>query len=142
MFSRFSSKITVRPSDIDMNGHVHHSLYLDYLLAARTEQMKLCYKMPWEEFTGLGLAWMVRRYEIEYKRSLKMGEFALVTTWVQDIGSKENRKAASVAKIGFEIGISDSGKIAALGHAEYVLVDINSGRAVSIPDEVIRRYSV
>ena len=142
MFSRFSSKIPVRPSDIDLNGHVHHSIYLDYLLAARTEQMETCYKMPWEEFTEMGLAWMVRRYEIEYKRSLKMGDIATVTTWVVDISSKENRRAASLAKIGYEISIGDSGKVAALGEADYVLVDIKTGRAVKIPEEVIQRYSV
>lgn len=142
MNSRFSSRIFVRPSDIDINGHVHHSHYLDFLLAARMDHMRDFYKMPMEEFTERGWAWMVRRYEIEYKRSLKLGDFATVTTWVMDMGSEKNRRAESIAKIGFELSINDSGKISAQGHADYVMVDINSGRAVKIPQEVIERYSI
>ena len=143
MFSRFSSHIDIRPSDIDHNGHVHHSKYFDFLLAARMDQMKRCYKMSHEEFFKRGWTWMVRSYTIEYKRPLKLGNFATVTTWVIGMGNPDQgRRAQSIATIGFEISISDTGKKAALGQATYVLVDISSGRAVPIPDEVIEKYSI
>jgi len=45
MYSTFETEIIVRPDDIDMNNHVHYSKYLDYLLAARYEQMHKDYKM-------------------------------------------------------------------------------------------------
>jgi len=35
MATKFETELTVLPRDIDVNGHVHHSVYLDYLLAAR-----------------------------------------------------------------------------------------------------------
>ncbi len=46
---KFKTEIMVQPRDIDINGHVHHSVYLDYLLAARYDQMQRCYKMSTNE---------------------------------------------------------------------------------------------
>ena len=42
-YSTFESELTVRPDDIDMNNHVHNSKYLDYVLAARYDQMGRCF---------------------------------------------------------------------------------------------------
>ena len=42
-FSTFETIVPVRPDDIDMNQHVHNSKYLDYVLAARLDQMERCY---------------------------------------------------------------------------------------------------
>ena len=40
MHTKFESEIIVRPSEIDLNRHVHQSVYLDYVLFARWEQIK------------------------------------------------------------------------------------------------------
>ncbi len=50
MTTKFDTEITVRPNEIDINRHVHQSVYLDYILFARYDQMKRCYKMSMEEF--------------------------------------------------------------------------------------------
>lgn len=50
MHTKFDSEIIVRPSEIDINRHVHQSVYLDYVLFARWDQMKRCYKMSMGEF--------------------------------------------------------------------------------------------
>src|SRR5688572_5943127 len=60
VFSRFETEMEVRPDDIDMFQHVHASRYQDYVLAARFEQMKRCYKMSMEEFLARGLGWFVQ----------------------------------------------------------------------------------
>ena len=56
MQTKFDSEIIVRPSEIDLNRHVHQSVYLDYVLFARWDQMKRCYKMSMAEFFKRGLA--------------------------------------------------------------------------------------
>lgn len=43
MKTKFNTEIIVRPSDIDINRHVHQSVYMDYVLFARYDQMKRCY---------------------------------------------------------------------------------------------------
>jgi len=40
MHSIFATEIIIRPDDIDMNDHVHNTKYLDYVLAARYDQMQ------------------------------------------------------------------------------------------------------
>jgi thioesterase-3 len=65
-----------------MNNHVHFTKYLDYVLAARYDQMENNYKFPMDEFVKSGLTWVVSKTTIEYKRSLVMGDVALVETGI------------------------------------------------------------
>src|SRR5207247_7740203 len=82
--TKFQTELQVRPDDIDMNKHVHGSRYMDYVLAARYDQMERCYKMAMEEFIRNGFGWYIRTAHIEYKRPLGLGEHFVVWTWVQE----------------------------------------------------------
>ncbi len=143
MPTKFETEITVRPSDIDANRHVHNTVYFDYVLAARYDQMKRCYKMPMDEFDRRGWSWVVRSASIEHKRPLALGDTAVVRTWVEGIGDRAGgKRARSLVTIGFEIDNKQSGKLAARGTITYVMVDVATGRPVEIPDFVIERYSI
>jgi YbgC/YbaW family acyl-CoA thioester hydrolase len=133
--TRFSSELQVRPDDIDMNQHVHASRYFDYVLAARYDQMGRCYQMAMEEFTKLGLGWFVRAFHIEYKRPLSLGDWFVVTTWVDEIGGDS-------VKVGFQITRKSTGKLMSDGYGRYTLVSLATGRAEEIPDWIIAKYSV
>lgn len=61
MYSIFESEIVIRPDDIDMNDHVHNTKYLDYVLAARYDQMQKDYKMSMGEFHKLDYNWIVKK---------------------------------------------------------------------------------
>src|SRR5436305_2940435 len=87
--TKFETEMQVRPDDIDMFQHVHSSRYLDYLLAARFEQMERCYLMPMQEFLKLGLGWVVKTSHFEYKRPLCLAEWFSVRTWIEDIRANE-----------------------------------------------------
>jgi acyl-CoA thioester hydrolase/thioesterase-3 len=63
--SKFETILKVRPDDIDMNNHVHSSKYIDYVLAARYEQMEFNYKMPMQEFIKHGYGWVIKNTFIE-----------------------------------------------------------------------------
>lgn len=80
----FETELAVRPDDLDLFQHVHSTRYLDYVLAARFDQMKRCYGMAMEEFLKQGLGWVVRRSFVEYKRPLKMGDTMIVRTRVEE----------------------------------------------------------
>ena len=133
--TRFSSDLQVRPDDIDMNQHVHASRYFDYVLAARYDQMARCYQMAMEEFIKLGLGWFVRTFHIDYKRPLSLGEWFVVTTWVDEIGGDS-------VKVGFQITRKSTGKLMSDGYGTYTLVSLTTGRAEEIPDWIIEKYSV
>ena len=135
LYSRFASDVAIRPDDIDMNNHVHNSKYLDYVLAARYDQMTRCYKMSMDEFIAMGLGWVVKTCFIEFKRPLVLGDTITVRTGVEEMG-------VSSVKVRFEILKKESGKLASDGYFEYTMVNLRTGRAEKIPQSVIDRYSV
>ncbi|MCF8239903.1 MAG: acyl-CoA thioesterase [Melioribacteraceae bacterium] len=135
MYSVFESKITVRPDDIDMNNHVHYSKYLDYLLAARYEQMHRDYKMSMHEFIDRGFTWFVSNISIEFKRAMKLGDLVFVKTQIQSY-----QGAQSTVKFWMEIG--EKRKLAAEGIAVYSLISTKSGRPVRIPQDIVEKYSI
>ncbi|MBM3920632.1 MAG: acyl-CoA thioesterase [Sphingomonadales bacterium] len=131
----YTTRLQVRPDDIDMFGHVHSSRYMDFVLAARFEQMERCYRMSMQEFLDHNLGWYLSAAELRFLRPLKMGDFMDVQTRIVEMGT------ASV-RVEFTILLSASGKTSCKGWAEYVLVDVKSGRSKSIPDWIIQRYSL
>jgi len=125
----------VRPDDIDMNQHVHASRYMDYVLAARYDQMARCYKMSMEEFIAAGFGWYVRTAQVEYKRPLGLGDHFTVRTWIDAF-------LRTGVTVQFEIIRRTTGKLACDGRFHYTMVSLKTGRAEVIPDWIIERYSI
>ncbi len=135
MYSIFESEIIIRPDDIDMNDHVHNTKYLDYVLAARYDQMQKDYKMSMSEFHKLDYNWIVSATHIEYKRALKLGDKIIVKTQIDSVSGAQS-------KINFWIVKKDSGKTAADGYLLYTMISKKTEKPVRIPDEIINKYSV
>jgi len=131
----YITPLTVRPDDIDMFGHVHSSRYMDYVLAARFEQMHRCYKMPMQEFLDCNLGWYLSKTEIQFLRPLKLGDSMNVHTNIVEM-------SGAAVRVDFSIKLASNGKVSAAGWANYVLVDIHTGKPKAIPDWVIQRYSL
>jgi len=135
MSAKFETELIVRPSEIDINRHVHQSVYLDYVLFARYDQMRRCYKMPMEEFFKRGYSWATKSTYVEFKSPIFLGETVIVRTWVEEIRKKS-------VKIGFQIIKKKSEEIAAEGKAVYVLISLRSGKPELIPEGIRRKYSI
>ncbi|GAB1444378.1 MAG: acyl-CoA thioesterase [Ignavibacteriaceae bacterium] len=118
-----------------MNNHVHFTKYLDYVLAARYDQMENNYKFPMDEFVKSGLTWVVSKTTIEYKRSLVMGDVALVETGIHSY-------SGSNCIVDFVIYNKKTNKIVAKGDFFYTLISTTTGRPVKLTDDIISRYSV
>lgn len=133
--TKFETELQVRPDDIDMNQHVHASRYMDYVLAARYDQMERCYRMAMEEFIRLGFGWFVRAAHIEYKRPLGLGEYFIVRTWVEEM-------LKDGVKVQFEIRKKKTNKLACDGYFHYTMVNLKTGRAEIIPEGIVAKYSI
>lgn len=118
-----------------MNNHVHFTKYLDYVLAARYDQMENNYKFPMDEFVKSGLTWVVSKTTIEYKRSLVMGDVALVETGIQSY-------SGSNCIVDFTIYNQKTMKIVAKGDFLYTLISTSTGRPVKLTDDIISYYSI
>jgi len=135
MYSTFETEIFIRPDDIDMNNHVHNSKYLDYVLAARYDQMIKDYKFSMDDFHKLGYNWVVSNVNIDYKRSLKLTDKISVKT-------RYDSYSGAQCKINFWIEKKENNKLASEGYIIYTMISIKSGRPVRIPDEIINRYTI
>ena len=133
--TKFETEMQVRPDDMDMNQHVHASRYMDYVLAARYDQMERCYQMPMEEFLQHGFGWFVRTACLEYKRPLGLGERFIVRTWLAEF-FKDG------VKVQFEIRKQKTGKLACDGHFHYTMIALKTGRAQPIPEWIVAKYSI
>jgi len=134
MNSIFETEITIRPDDIDLNNHVHNSKYLDYVQAARYEQMKNAYKMPREDFHKLGYNWVASSAHIQWKRALLLDDKIVVKTQLDSVDGAQ-------CKVNFWIVKQANNKIASEGNIIYTMISIKTGRPVRIPEDVIENYS-
>jgi acyl-CoA thioester hydrolase/thioesterase-3 len=66
VYSKFETELAVRPDDIDLYQHVHSTRYLDYVLAARFEQMGKNYGLSMQAFADRGLGWFMASATIHY----------------------------------------------------------------------------
>lgn len=135
MYSIFETEVAVRPDDIDMNNHVHNTKYLDYVQAARYDQMTNSYKMSMEDFHKLGFNWVASTAHIEFKRALNLGDTAVVKTQLRDYSGAQ-------VTVNFWILKKSNKKVAAEGYLVYTMISIVSGKPVRIPEKIINKYSV
>ena len=135
VFSKFETELAVRPDDIDLYQHVHSTRYLDYVLAARFDQMERCYGMSMQAFADRGLGWFMASATIHFKRPLGWGDRMTIRTWIEEI----NENGCRVA---FEIDKLPNGKRVCDGHCTYTLVTLANGRATSLPEDVRAKYSI
>jgi YbgC/YbaW family acyl-CoA thioester hydrolase len=134
-YSRFTTTLKVRPDDIDMFNHVHNSKYLDYVLAARYEQMQEFYGMSMEKFMNMGFGWVVSSVNIDFKRPLGLGDTFTVETGIETIHQKGCR-------ITFKITNLKNKKTSSDGWFDFIMIDIKTGRSAHVSEEVIALYSI
>jgi YbgC/YbaW family acyl-CoA thioester hydrolase len=135
MTSRFTSEIPVRPDDIDMFQHVHNSRYLDYIQAARYDQMVRCYKMSMEEFMIMGYGFVVKKAELNFKRALIMGDIMLISTQVKEFNGSD-------ITVEFEIVNKKNEKISCDGVMLYTMINLKTGRSEKVPEEIQTKFSI
>lgn len=131
----YESEIPVRPDDIDMFQHVHSSRYIDYVLAARYDQMNRCYGNPMSEYLERGMGWVVSSCTVNFKRALKLSDIMIVRTNLEELKTNGCR-------VNFSILNKTTGKLCCDGHFDYALINIATGRSEIIPPWVLEKYSL
>src|SRR3954469_22893731 len=99
VFSKFETELSVRPDDIDLYQHVHSTRYLDYVLAARFEQMDRCYGMGMAALSARRLGWDMTSAALQLRRPLGLGDRMTVRTWVESVTEMGCRVAFEIEKL-------------------------------------------
>ena len=131
----YSTDLVVRPDDIDFFKHVHSSRYMDYVLAARYDQMERCYGLSLEELLGHHMGFVITETKMNFKRALTLGDTMRVNTHIDSMVKND-------VFVNFDIIILKTGKVSCDGYFKYSLIDVRTGKGMAVPQWVIDRYSI
>ncbi len=123
----------VRHYECDAYGHVNHANFLRYMQeAAMDASADAGYDL--DRYTALHRQWWIRETEIDYLRPLTYGQTVIVKTWVKDFHRVRSRRA-------YELREAESGEIVARAHSDWVYLNTDTNRPVTIPDDMIAAFS-
>jgi thioesterase III len=97
-------EIIVRPTEIDVNGHVNNAKYVEYLEWGREEWYERI-GMSYEHLLTLGAVTVAVNLNLNYRRECRQGELLSITTRPERLGRTSfvlsqtirNRESAVVA---------------------------------------------
>jgi acyl-CoA thioester hydrolase len=130
----FVRDFTVPETAIDVNRHVNHLEYLRWMQDLAIEHSAA---RGWaqQRYRAARIAWVVRSHSIEYLRPAFAGDALSLLTWVADL-----RSSSSLRK--YLIWRTSDRQILAQAETRWVLVDVGTGRARAIPEELRGSFEV
>ena len=126
-------ELAVRPEDIDAYEHVTNAVYLTWLdHVAWSHSASL--GVPLAQCVALRRGMAAQRIEIDYLRAAMRGERIQAATWIV---SSDGRLRAERR---FQIKRAADGVTLARARIDYVCINLDSGRAVRMPELFARAY--
>ena len=127
--------LEVLAADIDAYDHVNNSVYLAWLdRAAWSHSGTLGLSLEQCVATRRGMA--AHRTEIDYLKAALLGDRVLVGTWIVNTDSKLRVERR------FQIRRATDGETLSRARIDYVCINLDSGRAVRMPDSFRNAYVV
>jgi acyl-CoA thioester hydrolase len=128
-------ELGVRAADIDAYGHVNNSVYLTWLdRCAWSHSAAL--GIPLAECTRLRRGMAAQRIEIDYLRAALAHDELQVGTWIVH---SDGRLRCSRR---FQLWRPRDRQTLARASVEYVCINLDSGRAVRMPEGFTRAYVI
>jgi thioesterase-3 len=124
----YLTEIKVRGYHADFYGHVNNARYLEFFEEDRWALLES--KIDLRKWAADGIIFLVVNINVNYRRTVSVGETLLVTTDVESIG---NRSVVLQQKI----LLKGSKEVAADALITFVIAD-QSGRAVSMEGAMLR----
>jgi acyl-CoA thioester hydrolase len=126
--------LQVLPADIDAYEHVNNSVYLTWFdRAAWSHSSALGITL--EQCVALRRGMAAHRTEIDYLRAAVLGDPVLVGTWIVSSDAKLRVERR------FQVRRPFDGETLARARTDYVCINLDSGRAVRMPESFSRAYA-
>lgn len=126
-------ELEVESGDIDAYGHVNNAVYLTWLdRAAWSHSAAL--GVPLDRCVALRRGMAALRTEIDFERAALRGDRVRVATWIAESDGR-----LRVARR-FQVVRPADGATLARAHTGYVCINLDSGRAVRMPELFARAY--
>ena len=127
--------VEVLAADIDAYDHVNNSVYLSWLdRAAWSHSASLGLSL--EQCLALRRGMAAHRTQIDYLRAALLGDRVLVGTWIVSADTKLRVERR------FQIRRTADGETLARARIDYVCINLDSGRAVRMPESFRNAYIV
>jgi acyl-CoA thioester hydrolase len=123
----------VRLYECDAYGHVNHTNYLHYMQESALDASAMA-GYATDRYNKMERQWLIRETDINYLRPLTYGDSVTVKTWVADFLRVRSRRM-------YELRHTESGEMVAQAHTDWVYLDMNTLRPVTIPQEMILAFS-
>lgn len=121
-------KFPVRFYECDAYSHLNNSNYVRYMQeSAFAAYTAAGFNDNHDRKTGI--IWLIRNTEVEYLKPLRYGDTAVVTTWA------ENFQRVRIHRL-YEIRNQEAGEPLARGATDWVLLNRETFRPVTIPEEM------
>lgn len=117
--------------DIDFAGHVSNIVYIRWLEDLRMKVLDTY--LPLHALMERGIAPVVMRTAIEYKRPVKLFDAVTGTMWASEMGNVKGTLSAEFTVHGNVVATSEQ-----IG----VFVRMDSGRPVAFPEEFRRQFEI
>jgi len=126
-----SIQIEVRPTEIDVMGHVNNAKYLEYMEWSREDWYNQS-GLPFDVFTQMGIGTVTVRIEINYRKEATLGQKLIVST-------EAIRRGRSSFVLKHEIH-NEQNELVADAEVVSVTIDLKKRKSVPIPDELARCF--
>ncbi len=125
----FKVRRRVEWQDIDMMQHLNNAAYLDYAMDAGV-QLTSAYGWPMSYWMEEGIAFIARKNSIEYLNPAYLDDGLEIVTWLFNIRPATVTRHFDIRKVGGD-------KLLARIQTLWVMLNLNSGRPMRIPDSMI-----
>ncbi|MBA4494868.1 acyl-CoA thioesterase [Paenactinomyces guangxiensis] len=126
-----SIQIEVRPTEIDVMGHVNNAKYLEYMEWSREDWYNKA-ELPFDVFTEMGIGTVTVNININYRKEAKLGQKLTIST-------EPVRKGRSSFILRHEI-VNEDGDLVADAEVVSVTIDLKERKSVPIPNELAKQF--
>lgn len=122
----------VRHYECDAAGQVHHANLLRYMQEAAMDASAAAdYDLA--RYEALHTQWLIRETDLRVLRPLHYGDSVTVRTYVNDFRRVRSRRA-------YELRDAASGEPVARAHTDWIYMDTDTLRPITVPDEMIAAF--
>jgi thioesterase-3 len=122
-----SLEIVVRPTEIDINGHVNNAKYVEYLEWGREEWYERN-GLPYERLFALGAVTVTVNLNLNYRKECRQGELLVVLTRPERLGRTSFTLRQEIRK--------RTGEVAADAMVTLVTIDPATRISRPVPNEL------
>jgi YbgC/YbaW family acyl-CoA thioester hydrolase len=126
-----SLEIVVRPTEVDVNGHVNNAKYVEYMEWGREEWYEK-HGLPYDRLFSLGALTVTVNLNLNFRRECRQGEVLTILTRPERLGRTSFVLGQEVCK--------RDGEVAADGRITMVTIDPQTRKSRPVPDELAAAF--